>query len=426
MLFVGVKAEREGVMVYVGIKANELETEELARLVQKAQALTRNSDQTVNDNYDLFASIHRRVLKLSKQESNWHLYFVTLYEMLFLNVSHHKNDEVVKYAEIFYKESDLHMDRELPKYPGTDMSFYNTWIYGLIFSAYYEYHQIDDAKMDAFLARYEESALKYGKTYKYYDDLMKLSILYRDADMAKDAAKNFRRYESDMKSCYVCGHREYLYHLLLLGENRQAEELMLKLIHKNIPKQHLWCYESCQTAAPEVMYWSVLYDGTRCGNEEMFHYIFEKYWKTLPHESQWKSNAFAFRRLLCAAVGFFDEWKDDIEEAEREIRGERQYTTVDNIEFALEWWCYFILLDRSGVHEVEISLSGLKVSDSETDAQAAKDEGSATGTKGVKSAEGTDGSGMVPTLTVASYMENVRTSSEHCSLRRGRDLITKG
>ena len=350
-------------MVYVGIKANELKTEELARLVQKAQDLTRNSDRAVNDNYNLFASIHKRVLKLSKQESNWHLYFVTLYEMLFLNVSHHKNDEVVKYAEIFYKESDLHMDRELPNYPNTDMSFYNTWIYGLIFSAYYEYHQIDDAKMDVFLARYEESALKYGKTYKYYDDLMKLSILYRDADMAKNAAKNFRRYEKDMQSCYVCGHREYLYHLLLLGENRQAEELMLKLIHKNIPKQHLWCYESCQNAAPEVMYWSVLYDGTRCGNEEMFHYIFEKYWKTLPHESQWKSNAFAFRRLLCAAVGFFDEWKDDIEEAEREIREERQYTTVDNIEFALEWWCYFALLDRSGVHEVEISLPGLDASD---------------------------------------------------------------
>ena len=379
--------------VFITVKTEEIKSAELVKLVNKTRQLAGDGYEILHKNYEPFIKLLKKILRIAKQEKEWYLYFYTIYEILYLCSVHGKYDEIVKYAELYYKESDLYMDRELPNYSNTDMAFLNTWIYDRIYGAYCDYYQISDVKMDAFMERFEKSALKYGKTYEYYKDAMSLSILYQDADGAKIAARNFRRYENDMKSCYVCGHRSYLAHLLLLGENRQAEEMMLDLIHKNIPKQHLWCYKYCLAAEPEDMYRYVLGVCVECGNEDAFRHIYKKYWKKLPYGSQWESDAYTFRRLLCVLSGTFKELKDDIREAEKDIKeNEKHETTVGNMDLALQWWCYFTLLDRSGVHEVEISLPGLNEADV------------ATGID-IQTAESGKRAGKVPTLEVASYME---------------------
>lgn len=384
--------------VFTDTNAKELKSEELTKLVSKVQAIAGDGYEVTSRNYEVFMKPMKKILKLAKQEKEWYLYFDTIYEILYLSCEHSKYDEVVKYAELYYRESALYMDREIPNYPNKNMAYLNTWIYGYIFEAYYRYHQISDAKMDAFMEKYEENALKYGKTYKYYASVMELSVLYRDAEGAKHAAGGFRCYEKDMFSCYVCGHRPYLSHLLLADEIRQAEEMMLNFINKNIPKQHLWCYKYCLAAEPVAMYRYVLYECIECGNEEAFCYFYTKYWKKLPYESQWESDAYTFRRLLCALSGVFRKLQDDIREAEKNIKEENHYSTVDNIELALDWWCYFTLLDRSGVHEIEISLPGFNASGGkvETGVQPAENAGS------VNDAED---AGKVPTPAVASYME---------------------
>ena len=205
---------------------DNIKSQELINLIRKVQGLAGDGYEIVHKNYEPFIKPFKKILRLSKQEKEWYLYFYTMYEIFYLNYVHDKHDEVVKYAELYYKESDLYMDKEIPNYPNLDMAFLNTWIYNYIFYSYYRYHQIDDTKMGIFMKKYEESALKYGKTYTYYEDAIMLSILYRDVDSAKIAAQNFRRYEKDMESCYVCGHKPYLAHLLLTGENRRAEEMM--------------------------------------------------------------------------------------------------------------------------------------------------------------------------------------------------------
>ena len=286
--------------VYTNFKAHELKNEQLAGMVRKLQNLTEDGYEAIERNYALFEASYKRILPLSKQEEEWYLYFYTMYELISLYARHEKYDEVVKFAELFYRETALHMDRELPNYPGTDMSFLNTWIYQDIFRAYYYYHQIDDKKMEAFMEIYEEGAIKYGKTYTYYEAEMTLSVLYRDAERAEKAARNFMLYEKSITGCYVCNCTPYLSCLLLMGQERQAEELMLKFIYKKIPKSHLWCY--------------------------------------------------------------------------------------------------FTLLDRSGVHEVEISLPGLETSD-------LKPKGDAQTADGEESTKLAESAVRVPTLAVAEYME---------------------
>lgn len=374
------------------IDTDSIKSQEIVGLIQKVRELAGDGYEVIHKNYEPFIKPFKKILRLAKQEKEWYLYFYTIDEILYLCCEHGKYDEVVKYAELYYKDSSLYMDREIPNYP-EKMAHLNTWIYNHIFEAYYQYHQIDDVKMDAFMDKYEENALKYGKTYVYYEDEMNLCVLYRDAQRARSAAQNFRRYENDMESCYVCGHKPYLAHLLLIGENRQAEELLCDFINKNIPKQHLWCYKYCRAVLPESLYRYVLYTCVMCGNEGAFCYFYKKYWKKLPYESRWESDATTFRRLLCVLAGTFKALKDDIREAEEDIKeNEKHETTVGNVEIALDWWCYFTLLDRSGVHEVEISLPGLNEADKETGIDA-------------QTAESGKRAGKVPALTVASYME---------------------
>ena len=372
------------------IDTDNIKSQEIVGLIQKVRDLAGDDYEVIHKNYEPFIKPFKKILRLAKQEKEWYLYFYTIDEILYLCCVHGKYDEVVKYAELYYKDSALYMDREIPNYSDR-MAYLNTWIYDHIFEAYYQYYQIDDAKMDAFMDKYEENVHKYGRIYVYYEDEMDLCVLYRDVPRAKRAALNFRRYENEMEGCYVCGHKPYLAHLLLIGENRQAEELLCDFISKNIPKQHLWCYKYCRAVLPESLYRYVLEMCIKCGNEDAFHYFYKKYWKKLPYESQWESDASTFRRLLCALPCKFKELKDDIREAEKDIKeNEKHATTVENIQMALEWWCYFTLLDRSGVHEVEIDLPGL-----EEPNMAAGEE----------SMKGEKNAGKVPALAVASYME---------------------
>ena len=378
---------------YFDIETDRLKSEELAKLIRKVQALTQDGYETAKENYELLMNPLKKILRLSKQEEEWFLYFWTISEILTMNRFHSKHDEIVKYAELYYKESALHMDREIAHCTDPRMAYLNTWIYDQIYGVYSNYHQIDDAKMDSFMEKFEESALKYGQAYVYYDDAVSLSFLYRDADGAKIAARKFKRYENEMHGCYVCGHKQYLAHLILTDENRQAEEMMLDLINRNIPRQYLWCYEYCAEAVPDRMYEMVLYRCVGAGKESAFRYFYDKYWKKMSYEVQWnESNTSTFGRLLCAAGGTFGHLKEDLRLTEEDIRETPHYVTTDNMEIAICWWCYFTLLDRSGVHEVELSLPGLEKADVTigSDAQTAESEKRA---------------GKVPSQVVASYME---------------------
>lgn len=364
-------------MMFQDIKAGMLRTSELATLVRRAQNLTRGSYNLYDKNSKTLSALLKKILKISKQENEWYTYFFALYYLMYLNMRAHNYKEIVKYAEVYYKDSLLYMDKELPNYPGTYMAALNVWICDKIFEAYYHYHQIDDAKMDAFMCKYEDTTRKYGKMYDYYISKMLLGILYHNVDETKKSARKFLECEREITSCYVCAHRAYLRHFLLLDQDRQAESLMLDLIHKNIPKRHLWCYQRCEEAEPASMYAIVLNACVWNGKKNTFDYFFEKYWSGLPHESRRNSDSRCFERLLCVFANDFEGFEDDLRQTLEDIDKEEQRTTVDNMWVYLNWWCYYVLLDKSGVHSISVVLPELEA----------------------------DENGKVSTLAVSTYME---------------------
>ena len=202
-------------MMFQQVKTRELKTVELAGLVRRAQDFTRGSYTLYDRNYDALSTLCKRIMQLSKQTGEWYVYFSAIYEFLYLNKRQSNYREIVRYAEIYYRDSALYMDKEIPNYPDTDMPLMNIYIYTLIFEAYCEYYQIDDDKMEAFMQQYELAVQKYGRQYDYYKDELFLTLLYRDTDRAETAAHRFLEHEGEIESCYVCTLFPYLAYLLM-------------------------------------------------------------------------------------------------------------------------------------------------------------------------------------------------------------------
>lgn len=337
-------------------------TPELADLLRSVQNLTRGSYDEYDKNYKTLSTMLKRIIKISKQENEWSIYFHAIVNLMYLDErsSNYNYKEIIKYAEVYYKDSALYMDKMLPNYSRTTMGFTNVWICKYIFNVYFQCCEIDDAKMDAFMRKYEDVAYKYGERHHYYNAEMEMGILYHDKERAKEAARKFKKHEREITGCYVCEHRLYLAHFFLLGNAGQAETLMLDLIHKNIPKQYLSTYQYCESAEPARMYERVLRECVWNGKKDLFDYFFKKYWSELPHENRHNSDSFSFKRLLCAFEDDFEEYEDDLQYTLECIDDEKKETTLGNMRVYLDWWCYYILLDKSGVHSVSIALPELE------------------------------------------------------------------
>lgn len=341
------------------LNESEISNPELAKIVRTLHHLTEGGYDQYDKNNDAIVRLLKKMMILARQEKEWYMYFDALYYMLYQCNRNGDDRMTVEYAEIYYRDSALYMDKELPNYPDKDMGYLNIYIYDMIYSTYVSYYQIDDAKMDFFMKQFEQNCLKYGKTYLYYENAMDLGIFYHDKEFVENARKNFEKYEYDLKSCYVCAHKQYFGYYLLKDQQDEAEALMLKFINRNIPKKHLWCYEYCQSAETGALYASVLDYCLDLGKTESFQYFYKKYWLKQPRES-WRADKDLWQRCLtmylCAISGNFDELDVDIREAEESFKDYKNQSTIDNIKLALMWHCYFILLDKSGVHEIEIEL----------------------------------------------------------------------
>jgi hypothetical protein len=353
------RADCMGTSMFDRIKLAEISNSGLANAVRKAKQLTSGSYSDYERNEKTLSRLLSKIMELSRKEGEWYLYFNALYFRFYLAYRADDDKAIIKYAEVYYRDSALYMDKELPNYPNTDMARFNAWICGYILGVYENYSEIDDAKMDSFMKRYEEVVLKYGQTYSFYQDEMELAALYRDEAMMEHGRKNFEKYENEIESCYICGHIQYFTYYIMKDKLEKAEELLLDYINRNIPKKYLWCYKYCQRAETQSLYAQILRDARQLGKPDAFRFFYEKYWLSQPEDCQrgtkedWYYN---FSIYLSAIAGNFDALEADCAEAQEDIDNMSTYSTVSRINTGLEWYCYFVLLDKSGCREVHIRL----------------------------------------------------------------------
>ena len=343
-------------MMFSFVDTKMLACEELAVFITQVRMLTNGGYDRYDQNEDTIIRLLDKILLLSKKEKEWYVYFDTLYNMFYMLNRGGNHKKILKYAEIYYKDSMEYMDKELPNYRETDMAETNTYCCSNIFDAYIGYHQIDDRKMENFMGMYKETVHKYGGEVHYYKDEMSLAALYRDKERFRQAKNNFEKYE--VENCYVCMHLPYFPYYFLNNDMKSAEEFLDIILKKQIPKKHQWCYERCQNTKELVLYHSILEDCLSIGNAKFFQYIYEKYWKKIAKRQNPEDGRSSIGTSIfcCAIAGDFSERESDLKNAEQELKFIHKNSTVNACHRCLRWWGYFKLLEKSGAGKIELPL----------------------------------------------------------------------
>ena len=122
-------------MVYEKVRFAQIANQELADMMRRAQKLTQGSYELYEKNYKALSALFKKIINISRQEKEWYIYFNTLYNLMYADMRTQNYRQIVKYAEVYYRDSELYMDSALPNYPGTDMALLNVWICTRIFQA---------------------------------------------------------------------------------------------------------------------------------------------------------------------------------------------------------------------------------------------------------------------------------------------------
>lgn len=343
-------------MMLSWVRIDRMSSRELINLVNQVRSLTNGGYDRYDQNEDTIIRLLDKILVLSKEEKEWYLYFDALYCMLYILKRGGNHRKILKYAEIYYKDSALYMDREIPNYRDTDLAETNTYCYSNIFDAYLGYYQIGDEKMETFMKMYEETVMKYGGQVHYYRDEMRLAALYRDKERLRRAKNNFEKYE--VENCYVCMHLQYFPYYFLNNDMESAEEFLDTILQKRIPKKHQWCYERCQNTKAQTLYCSIFEECLGIGDSKSFRHIYEKYWRKVakrlkPGDGRGSMGVSIF---CCAIDGDFSELESDLRQAEETAKTIGKSSTDSAVHKCLRWRTYFLLLEKSGVGEVALSL----------------------------------------------------------------------
>ncbi|MFG6376788.1 MAG: hypothetical protein K1W19_00445 [Lachnospiraceae bacterium] len=342
-------------MMFSSFKTEYMDSEELRRLVNQIKTLTRGGYDAYDANAKTILRCLDKILLRAKEEKEWYLYFRALYYMLYeLNRQGNSDKKILKYAEVFYYDQQLYMDRELPNYSNTNMSETNTDCMDIIFSVYRGYCQIQDEKMDDFMRMFEKCALKYGHEYIYYNALIRLGLLYHDMNMVKKGKENFEKCRCD--GCYVCNHYPHFGYYLMFDDLAGAEDLVSRIINKNIAQEYKWCYKYCQRATEKGMYARILCYCIQLGKTEMFLDVFERKGKYLFCEGEDDDDTTYFLFRLCA--GDVSGLEDAVKQAvvDIELEEKQRTSTLGSIYDFLCWYCYFHLLEKSGILKVKVNL----------------------------------------------------------------------
>jgi len=356
--------------IFGNLKRRYVQSEEILKIMNKANNLTDGDGyQLYDDNAESLGRMLDRILMIARQEKEWYCYFYTLYEMLYLLDRQNKYKKMLKYAEVFYRDSELYMDTAVSNYPDTDIGEYSTWSYNMIFGVYDSFPQITDDKMEEFIERYRESIRKYGGDKSYYGDMLSLALLYGDKKQAKLAKESLE--QSHIGSCYLCAMKPVLGYYLLCEDYENLEHMIFEIRTRQIPAKHRWCYAHCYLAEDKELIAAVLSYCMMLGRSDYFHKLLEKN-KNLFQIKEEDEYTFFFN--CYAALGDWENLSAAVKQAEGDVEDwkKSEQSPLGYMYDCLSWYCYFIKLDKAGIHEVATELAGKEVPESKTEAVGGK------------------------------------------------------
>lgn len=326
-----------------------VQSREILNLMEKANKLTDGDGYKLyDDNAESLERILDKILITAKQEKEWQSYFRALYEMFYLLSRGDKCIKMLKYAEVFYRDSALYMDIAVADYPDIDTGYYSILCYSQIFSVYKKFPQITDEKMEAFMKQYRQTVEKYGEDKNYYQDKLTLSLLYKDMTTAKMEKEKLE--QSDIRSCYLCAMKPVLGYYLLCEDYESLEHMIFEIRTRQIPAKHRWCYAHCYLAEDRELIREVLGYCLMFGRSRYFHKLLDEnrsLFEIKPDDAETlEFYLYACLRDWTNLIAAVKEMEKDVENWQK-----GQQSALGYMHDCLCWYCYFTMLDREGRKE---------------------------------------------------------------------------
>lgn len=338
-------------MILESLKRRNVADDKLWEMVDRANHLTQGGYKIWDDNAPALVPLMERILVLAREREDWQVYFYDMAKLFwYIRRSTVNNIPLsFKISEMFHHD----FEQRLGESVGTFAREWRVDLAANILSFYCEYPQIDDSKIVRMLEIFQECEARYGSDWNYgnYQSVMKLALLNRDMELAKEAADKLKKAQySDYCFCYVCTYARPMvgYHILC-GELEDAKELVLQVCEQAIPVGYRWCFDQCLQADEEEIKDTALMHCLELGKSEMFGSLFAE-WGPFYKKPKQKKADDTYNVFFHALAGDWSQHKERLLLAEQDDRDwrEQKDTPLDSLYWALCWSGYFKMMDDDG------------------------------------------------------------------------------
>lgn len=344
-------------MILDALKRKHVEDDKLWTMVDRANKLTTGSYTNWDDNAAVLVPLMDRILIRAREMEDWQVYFYAMARHFWFVRRTAVNDirRAFRISEMFHRDCARHV--------GENASvFAKEWrvnIAARVLGFYLDYPQVDDAKMEQMLGIFLDYEKRYGSSWNLgdYNTVMWMALVNRDKKLAETARKKLSK--ADYKLwCYVCYYGKAMIGYYVLHEDVEGvEEMIGNLCERNIPVKYQWCFANCESTKEKDLVNGALMDCLKFGTPAMFVQIFNR-WKSFYQESEQGEVDDTHAVLFHTLAGDWSRCEERLQLAEKDDRlmREKREAPLDSLYWALCWYCYFRMLERSGVKTVGIRL----------------------------------------------------------------------
>lgn len=345
-------------MILQSISRADADSEEIWKLVQRANRLTQGSYSSWIDNAAALTRLLKRIMELARKEQAWFVYFTTIMKLLYFlrlpGVNNYK--DAFKIAELYHHDYPLYREQAEASSPYMGNTSYN--ICELIMSLYLDYPQITDDKMEQMLNLFYENVSWYGSQYNNYNYrcIMNLGLMNHDRDMVNTARRKLDAADYSY-NCYVCYYVKSMLGFYIMDDDYDGlSRLITNVCEKTIPVKYRGCYDMCEGADELTLVTHALAYCLNIGSSGLFKQMFADRGHVflLPEEEP------CVRDIVFHALA--GNWLDEnvclqLADSDNSRWKQHRETPYEIIKDALYWYCYFQMLDRKGIHMVRLDLA---------------------------------------------------------------------
>lgn len=340
------------------IKWKNTYSEELWKLIVRANNLSGKAYSSWADNASTLTRIMEQILTLSRKECAWNVHFTTILKLFYLV----RRDDVLdlktafKIAEIYHHDYGLYMDEAMAEDSNTGHVSY--CICSNIIEFYLSYPQITDEKMEQMLHLFYENDARYGVKYNNYNYgvLLTLGLFNNDRDMVKRAHAKLEAGDYTY-GCYICYYAKRIIDYYIYDDDYDGMiDIIQRVSEKSIPAKYKSCYDNCEDGDETQLVSRALDDCLTLGKAEFFSRLFTE---KIHIYRQPCTDLVTCDAVFHALAGDWLLLEESLELAETDNLSRVQHKQVPLVSMydALYWKYFFQLLDNSGTHTVHLALS---------------------------------------------------------------------